>query len=1087
QVSAAINQYLRDYQREGIRFLFERYLKGTGAILGDDMGLGKTVQVVIGFLSALLGKTGRRIDTVHAVPKFIKQMSNDFPDTPPKRATRPFLIIGPTAVLYNWLDELNTWGYFTVGKFHGSEKDGCFDDLKKGKLEIVITTFETFRDKVEQLNQIEWEAVIVDEVHKIKGLRAQVTQAMRIIRTPCRFGLTGTALQNNMTELWSLLDWAQPKVLGSLEQFQSDFVRAIEIGQKHDATKRELAHARKQRDKFASIRKKMLLRRTKKLIADQLPNKEELVVMCRLTELQVSVYKAILGHPDMCLVLQAEDPCDCTSGKQRASCCYKLLDIIEHYIISQGHEYSRIDGKVSGQKRRDIVLQFNTDPSLFICLISTKAGGLGLNLTGANKVVIYDPNWNPSHDLQAQDRAYRIGQTRDVKVFRLVSAGTIEENIYLRQIYKQQLDEVAISSINARRYFHGVQGDKSNQGELFGVKNMFALRTGNVCLTMDILKRNERLEKGLAGYDITKYVLPKRETKGQNDTCEEEEEDVTKESFSDYENDEKEEKEEKEEDEHFLRDIFGLDHIDLKPSSSTALDLTTAVNQIIQAMNTFSESSDSDGEFSLIPLRSRHKQTRQNTRMEDNLGKGTPNNSIQRNFQCSEASPSQGPVSEECRNASVSTVSNAFDELFDMSDITFSTARAPAKCSNAADKYNSTKHISMDKKRHVSSKSTGLSWLFPESEDESDSLVEEIVKDQTGQSKKASSSLASGKKQVANTSTLFRKRVQIQNPHGKSRSKSKTGTSKTTRIKTTFSSEQSFLAGSDILHTHINTGVLGSSRAEDHMTRCAIKDVYELNTNTQAPALVCDPLSQPDNEEEGDEKEAKGKGGKRKKTRSSQESEEHYDQRQSINAGKYKLLVGQTPPAIARRQFSELAHRQGMSELDFANYVTQTSLSCRLDMLKEFYTQKHSKDVVTEAVTKLYSLTSKPGTAAGHQDGNTSGTKTSNTNQQTPHKCPPSRTDASSDTGRQGKSLSRPSPRKLTGKQMRSSRTPTPFLLEPCTYASDSQESITARSPVHCQAEGEASVDPISYLRATDQSRPHPNGECLHSRPECLL
>ena len=115
-----------------------------------------------------------------------------------------------------------------------------------------------------------------------------------------------------------------------------------------------------------------------------------------------------------------------------------LLDILEPFVQSLAHNYLRLDGKTRPEARQDLVDQFNSDPDVFLFLISTKAGGVGLNITGANVVIVFDPNWNPSHDLQAQDRAYRIGQTRDVRVYRLITAGSIEENIYLRQIYKQQ-------------------------------------------------------------------------------------------------------------------------------------------------------------------------------------------------------------------------------------------------------------------------------------------------------------------------------------------------------------------------------------------------------------------------------------------------------------------------------------------------------------------------------------------------------------------------------------------------------------------------------------------------------------------------
>ncbi|GFS21683.1 DNA excision repair protein ERCC-6 [Elysia marginata] len=1039
-VPASINQYLRDYQREGIQFLFEHFMKGTGAILGDDMGLGKTVQV-IGFLAALLGKSGKRTDSLHALPKFIKQ---------------------------------------------------------------------------DQLNQIEWEAVIVDEVHKIKGLRAQVTQALRIIKTPCRFGLTGTALQNNMTELWSLLDWAQPKVLGSLEQFDNGFVKAIEIGQKHDATKRELAHARKQRDKFASIRKKMLLRRTKKLIADQLPDKEELVVMCRLTDLQVSVCKAILNHPDMQLVLQAEDPCDCLSGKQRASCCYKilqgllrvfekkhdkvlifsystkLLDIIEHYVISQGHEYSRIDGKVSGQRRRDIVLQFNTDPSLFICLISTKAGGLGLNLTGANKVVIFDPNWNPSHDLQAQDRAYRIGQTRDVKVFRLVSAGTIEENIYLRQIYKQQLDEVAVGNVNARRYFHGVQGDKSNQGELFGVKNMFALRTGNVCLTTDILKRNERLEKGLEGYDITKYVPPIKDPTAQHDVFEEDEEEGTVEG--NYSEEEKASDEEKEEDEDFLRDIFGLDRISLKPSTSTEREITRSV----AVEGQFSDSSDSGEELSLIPVKRQRGKTARST-----PGKLTHNGKREKTTS-SKSHPDNeadhGIIPTAGMDALDTSASTAFDELFDMSDITFSTAKVSANVAKDADQGKSGETESSDgavEEMPRSSKYTGLSWLFADSEDESDDEIGSKVQMDRGKkgsilnreetqysASREKQGLASNGKQR----TPLKKRVQVAASHHLTRQKKTLVTSKSARMKATFSSESSFLDASDVLHTHANIGVLGTSRAEDHMTRCAIKDVYELHTNTQAPALVCDPLSQPEEEENNGTKQGKQKRGRKGKNSSSQEpKEEMFDTRQSIKAGPYKLLIGQTPPAIARRQFSELARKKGMSEEEFANFVIKTSLGCRLDMLKDFYTQKHSHGAVVEAVAKLYAETSnavaKPekGMVSSGSDKKekNSDEKACETPQKRSHKHLTTDTPASPLGEKWRRSKGKLSPGKTRTVQPCSTRMQTPFFLEPSTFASDSQESITAKSPIHCHADEGAWLNSNISSQGYQPVSPQPKSRLL--------
>ncbi|KAH3696910.1 hypothetical protein DPMN_084393, partial [Dreissena polymorpha] len=340
EVPANLNQFLRDYQREGIRFLYDHFKQNRGAILGDDMGLGKTIQV-IGFISALLGKKGDKCDVLRQKPRFIRELSDTVYQAGPYSG--PFLIIGPGCVLYNWLEELDTWGHFSVRKFHGSDKDDCLREVRRGKVEIVVTTFETFRDHQESLNSVDWTAVIVDEVHKIKArmwallgpqknwsvsgrpteLNAKATQALRKIPTPRRFGLTGTALQNNLKEFFSILDWARPGCLGRLQDFETDFVKPMELGQRHDANKRELAMARRQKERLADIRKGMMIRRLKTLISDQLPKKDDSVVFCRLSQLQTSIYKTILSHPHMASVLHSEDPCVCDSGQPQGMCCNK--------------------------------------------------------------------------------------------------------------------------------------------------------------------------------------------------------------------------------------------------------------------------------------------------------------------------------------------------------------------------------------------------------------------------------------------------------------------------------------------------------------------------------------------------------------------------------------------------------------------------------------------------------------------------------------------------------------------------------------------------------------------------------------------
>ncbi|MEJ1284924.1 excision repair cross-complementing rodent repair deficiency complementation group 6 like 2 [Cricetulus griseus] len=416
-----------------------------------------------------------------------------------------FLVVAPLSVLYNWKDELDTWGYFRVTVLHGSKKDIGLLRLKQRKCEIALTTYETLRLCLEELNSLEWSAVIVDEAHRIKNPKARVTQVMKALKCKVRIGLTGTVLQNNMKELWCVMDWAVPGLLGSKSYFKKQFSDPVEHGQRHTATKRELATGRKAMHRLAKKMSGCFLRRTKTLIKGQLPKKED-----RETLIKKICDQVFSRFPDF--VQKSKDAAFETlsdpkySGKMKVlqqllnhfrkhrdkvllfSFSTKLLDVLQQYCMASGLDYRRLDGSTKSEERLKIVKEFNSTKDVNICLVSTMAGGLGLNFVGANVVILFDPTWNPANDLQAIDRAYRIGQCRDVKVLRLISLGTVEEIMYLRQVYKQQLHCVVVGSENAKRYFEAVQGSKEHRGELFGVHNLFKLRAQGSCLTRDILE-----------------------------------------------------------------------------------------------------------------------------------------------------------------------------------------------------------------------------------------------------------------------------------------------------------------------------------------------------------------------------------------------------------------------------------------------------------------------------------------------------------------------------------------------------------------------------------------------------------------------
>ncbi|KAK2494657.1 hypothetical protein MC885_010791, partial [Smutsia gigantea] len=547
---------------------------------------------VISFLAAVLHKKGTREDIENNMPEFLLRSMKK---KPPSSAKKMFLIVAPLSVLYNWKDELDTWGYFRVTVLHGNKKDNELIRIKQRKCEIALTTYETLRLCLDELNSLEWSAVIVDEAHRIKNPKARVTQVMKALKCNIRIGLTGTILQNNMKELWCVMDWAVPGLLGSRSHFKKQFSEPVEHGQRHTATKRELATGRKAMQRLAKRMSGWLLRRTKTLIKDQLPKKEDRMVYCSLTDFQKAVYQTVLETEDVTLILQSSQPCTCSSGRKRRNCCYKtnshgetvktlyfsylavlqkvanhvallqaagsskqqetiikricdqvfsrfpdfvqkskdatfetlsdpkysgkmkvlqqllnhcrknkdkvllfsfstkVLDVLQQYCMACGLDYRRLDGSTKSEERLRIVKEFNSTQDVNICLVSTMAGGLGLNFVGANVVVLFDPTWNPANDLQAIDRAYRIGQCRDVKVLRLISLGTVEEIMYLRQ----QLHCVVVGGENARRYFEAVQGSKEHRGELFGVRSLFRLRPRGSCLTRDILEREGQVEAGV--------------------------------------------------------------------------------------------------------------------------------------------------------------------------------------------------------------------------------------------------------------------------------------------------------------------------------------------------------------------------------------------------------------------------------------------------------------------------------------------------------------------------------------------------------------------------------------------------------------
>jgi superfamily II DNA or RNA helicase len=476
-------------------------------------------------------------------------------------------------------------------------------------LEIMITTYTTYRNHESEINTIDWDCVVADECHQIKSKDAEITKAMNRVNALCRIGLTGTAIQNKYEELWNLLNWARPGAYGSAQEWKQTISIPLKLGQAHDATNAQLADSRSRaQDLVQKILPSVFLRRMKTLIAHQLPKKSDRIIFCQLTETQADAYRDYLECDRAESIRTAREDCDCGSGKKRGWCCHskipgddqpwnsfifpcmitlqklanhlalivpmstenqdkqnkdlvhlqdacpsnwknlyrirdsilnqsqreycgkwkvlrRLLDfwhangdkvlIFSHSVrllkLLRGlfdvdgtkYNFSYLDGSMKYEDRSKAVNEFNADPNQFVFLISTKAGGVGLNIVSANKVVVMDPHWNPAYDLQAQDRAYRIGQTRDVDVFRLVSSGTIEEVVYARQIYKQQQANIGYNASEERRYFKGVMDESQKKGELFGLENLFTFQENSVLLRDIMHKTNVAETKaGIVAVDL---------------------------------------------------------------------------------------------------------------------------------------------------------------------------------------------------------------------------------------------------------------------------------------------------------------------------------------------------------------------------------------------------------------------------------------------------------------------------------------------------------------------------------------------------------------------------------------------------------
>jgi SWI/SNF-related matrix-associated actin-dependent regulator of chromatin subfamily A member 5 len=457
---------LTEYQLDGLNWLISLYENGLNGILADEMGLGKTIQS-IAFMS------------------FLKQY---------KKKNGYFMVVVPKSTMPNWSRELKKWcpnlNVLVLNPVK-EEREETLKLVSKLKFEVLITSYEGVNLCIPKLRKVKWECLIIDEAHRIKNENALLSKNVRLLESKYRLLVTGTPLQNNLHELWALLNFLLPDLFSSAEDFDEWFG----LGNKDEENLNEADQEEKNAEivqQLHKILKPFLLRRTKSEVEKSLPPKKEIHIKVGLTENQKNLYKKLLtsslisdsktiykniimqlrkvcNHPYLFDGVEDEnlpeigDHLINVSSKMRIldklltklrqqgsqvlifSQMTRMLDIIEDYCTYKGYYTCRIDGDSTLEQREYHIQEFTKPNSpIFIFLLSTRAGGLGLNLMTADTVILYDSDWNPQVDLQAMDRVHRIGQTRPVLIYRFISENTIEEKIIERQAMRLKLDSLII-------------------------------------------------------------------------------------------------------------------------------------------------------------------------------------------------------------------------------------------------------------------------------------------------------------------------------------------------------------------------------------------------------------------------------------------------------------------------------------------------------------------------------------------------------------------------------------------------------------------------------------------------------------------
>jgi SWI/SNF-related matrix-associated actin-dependent regulator of chromatin subfamily A member 5 len=479
-----------------------------------------------------------------------------------KKISGPHLVVVPKSTLSNWVNEFHRWcpSLRTI-KFHGDkdERAEIVQNVLKPTInesdrtwDVCITTYEVASLEKTAVAKVAWRYLIIDEAHRLKNEESQFSHTVRLLNTEHRLLLTGTPLQNNLHELWALLNFLLPDVFASSEQFDEWFNLDVDDT---EAKQRMIGQLHK-------ILRPFMLRRLKVDVEKSLPPKKETILFTGMSVMQKNLYRQILlrdidqingaqtnnsnssrtavlnivmqlrkccNHPYLFPNIEdrSEDPLgdhlflNCGkmclldkllgklfTRKHRVllfSQMTRMLDILEDYFAIRGYKYCRIDGNTSYEDREDRIQAYNKPGSDIFCfLLSTRAGGLGINLQTADTVIIYDSDWNPQADLQAQDRCHRIGQTKQVNVYRLVTDDTVEVKVVERAQQKLKLDAMVVQQGRLMDKDKKMSKDELLETLRFGADTIFRTKDSSSITDADIdmileegRKRTEQLNNSL--------------------------------------------------------------------------------------------------------------------------------------------------------------------------------------------------------------------------------------------------------------------------------------------------------------------------------------------------------------------------------------------------------------------------------------------------------------------------------------------------------------------------------------------------------------------------------------------------------------